>query len=87
MARLDVQAYRDMYLKEVEDHLMGMKDSIPNFTTENLHRAMMEEMNRADEETWEVEVPDDRSMAIKEAEQRAMDFMKTHKDMSNTKTF
>jgi len=87
MARLDVQAYRDMYLKEVEKHLMDMKGKIPNFTTENLHRALMEEMNRADEETWEVEIPDDRSMAIKEAETRAIEFMKTHKDMSRTKTF
>ena len=87
MARLDVQAYRDMYLKEVEAHLMSRKDSIPNFTTENLHRALMEEMNRADEETWEVEVPDDRAKAISEAEMRAINFMKTHRDMSRTKTF
>lgn len=87
MARLDVQAYRDMYLKEVEEHLMGMKDSIPNFTTENLHRALMSEMNRADDETWEVDIPDDRNMAIKAAEERAIAFIQTHKDMSRTKTF
>ena len=87
MARLDVQAYRDMYLKEVEEHLMDKKDSITNFTTENLHMALMSEMNRADDETWEVEIPDDRSMAINEAETRAIEFMKTHKDMSKTKTF
>lgn len=87
MARLDVQAYRDMYLKEVENHLTGMKDSIPNFTTENLHMAMMSEMNRADDETWEVEVPDDKAMAIKEAEQRAIEFIKSHKDLSKTMSF
>ena len=87
MAKLDVQAYKDMYLKEVEEHLMDMKDSIPNFTTENLHRALMEEMNRADEDTWEVDIPDDKGMAIKEAETRAIEFLKTHKDLSKTKAF
>lgn len=87
MAKLDIQAYRDMYLKEVEEHLMEHHENIPNFTTENLHMAIMTEMNRADDETWEVEVPDDKGQAIKEAEERAIEFMQTHKDLSKTKTF
>ena len=87
MAKLDVQAYKDIYLKEAEEHLMSMKDTIPNFTTENLHRAVMTELNRADDETWEIEVPDDRSMAIKEAENRMIDFMKTHRDLGTGQTF
>ena len=48
MARLDVQTYRDMYLRKVEEHLMQTKDSIPNFTSENPHKAILTEMNRAD---------------------------------------
>ncbi len=87
MAKLDIDEYRKMYLSVVEEHLMARKDQIQNFTTENLHRAIMTEMNRADTETWEVEVPDDRDIAITEAEQRCMDFFDSHKDIGTGKTF
>ena len=87
MARLDIDTYRNMYLKEVEEHMMEIGDSIPNFTTQNLHMAIMCEMNRADDETWEVEVPDDKSTAIKEAEDRVIHHIKTHKDLSKTASF
>jgi hypothetical protein len=80
MSRLDVNEYRKMYLTEVEEHLMAHKESIPNFTTENMHRAIMTEMNRADESTWELDVPDDRGMAIKEAEGRCENYIRTHVD-------
>jgi hypothetical protein len=87
MAKLDVDAYREMYMKEVEENLMAKKDEIDNFTTENLHRAIMTELNRADEDTWEIEVPDDRKKAICDAENRCLKFMKTHKDIGIGKTF
>ena len=87
MAKLDIDEYRKMYLSVVEDHLLARKDQIPNFTTENLHRAIMTEMNRADEETWEVEVPDDKEEAIYEAEERCMDFFKAHKDIGTGQAF
>ena len=87
MAKLDIDEYRKMYLSVVEEHLLARKDQIPNFTTENLHRAIMTEMNRADEETWEVEVPDDKDKAIEEAEKRCMDFFETHKDYDLGKAF
>lgn len=87
MARLDVDTYRNMYLKEVEEHVMKMGGSIENFSTENLHMAIMSEMNRADDETWEVEVPDDKALAIKQAEERVIHHIKTHKDLSKTKAF
>ncbi len=87
MAKLDVDEYRKMYLSVVEEHLMAKKDRIPNFTTENLHRAIMTEMNRANEETWEVDIPDDRDKAIAEAEERCMDFFETHMDYDAGKAY
>jgi hypothetical protein len=40
MARLDVQEYREKYLKLVEERLMAKKDQVPHFTTQNLHEAL-----------------------------------------------
>lgn len=87
MAKLDIDEYRKMYLSVVEDHILARKDQIPNFTTENLHRAIMTEMNRANEDTWEIEVPDDKDKAISEAEQRCIDFFESHKDYDTGKAF
>lgn len=87
MASLDVQAYRDMYLKEVEDRITNHKDDVPNFSTKNLHDAIITEMNRADDTSWEVEVPDDREQALKEAEQRIINTMKLNKDLGVGKSF
>lgn len=82
MAKLDVQAYKDMYLKEVEERIVSHKDDVLHFTSENLHRALMAEMNRADEDTWEVEVPDDKEQALKEAEERVIETMSKSKDLT-----
>jgi lipoate-protein ligase A len=87
VARLDVNEYREKYLKLVEERVMSHKDDIANFTTQNLHEAIMSEMNRADPDTWEVEVPDDQEQALKEAEQRVLNHMKTHKDLGLGKSF
>jgi hypothetical protein len=87
MGRIDVEEYRRMYLKEVQDRIMAKKDSVPNFTTKLLNDAILAEMNRADEETWEVEVPDDREQALKEAEDRIIEIMKHHKDLGVGKSF
>ena len=87
MAKLDIDEYRKMYLSVVEDHLLARKDQIPNFTTENLHRAIMTEMNRANVETWEVDIPDDKDKAIAEAEERCMNFFESHKDYDTGKAF
>jgi hypothetical protein len=87
MAKLDVDEYRRMYLKEVQDRIMAKKDSVPNFTTKLLNDAILAEMNRADEETWEVEVPDDKEQALKEAEDRIIEMMKHHKDLGVGKSF
>jgi|GEM_PF-1756980 len=87
MARLDVDAYRKMYLQEVMERIMAKKDSVPNFTTKLLNDALLTEMNRADEDTWEVEVPDNKEQALKEAEQRIIDIMKSNKDLGVGKSF
>ncbi len=81
MLKLDVMEYRDKYLKEVETHLIARKDQIPHFTTENLHEAVMTELNRADEDTWEIEVPDDHNQAVHEAEERITDYIKEHVEL------
>jgi hypothetical protein len=47
----------------------------------------MTEMNRADEETWEVEVPDDIDEALKEAEKRMLETMKHNIDLGTGKSF
>jgi hypothetical protein len=87
MARLDVNEYREKYLRLVEERMMSHKDDIPHFTTQNLHEAIMSEMNRADEDTWEVEVPDDFEQALKEAEGRMIELMKKNIDLGTGKSF
>ncbi|GAB4389119.1 MAG: hypothetical protein Kow0025_12510 [Thermodesulfovibrionales bacterium] len=81
MARLDVDEYRKKYLRVVEERIMARKDAVPHFTSKNLHDAIMTELNRADQETWEVEVPDDRERALKEAEDRIIETMKKNFDL------
>jgi len=88
MARIDVEEYRRMYLKEVQDRIIARKDSVPNYSSKLLNDAILEEINmRADAESWEVEVPDNREQAIKEAEQRVIDIMKHNKDLGVGKSF
>jgi len=87
MARLDVNEYRERYLRKAEEHMMAHKDQIPHFTSQNLHEAIMSEMNRANEDTWEVEVPDDFDQAVKEAESRMIELMKKNVDLGVGKTF
>ncbi len=87
MKHVDVLYYRDNYLKEVEKHLMDRKNEIPHFTSHNLHEAIMEEMNRADEETWEIEIPDDMDKAVHEAEVRIIETLKHNVDMGIGKSF
>ncbi len=88
MARIDVEEYRRMYLKEVQDRIIAKKDNVPNYTSKLLNDAILEEINKmADSETWEVEVPDNKEQAIKEAEQRIMEIMKHNKDLGVGKSF
>lgn len=87
MKRIDVTQYREQYLREVEDRIIAKKASIPNFTSKNLNDALLTELNRADEETWEVEIPEDREQAIKEAEQRIIETMKRNVDLGVGKSY
>ena len=87
MARLDVNEYRRMILKAVEGHIIANKDKVPHYSSQLLHEAIMSEMNRANPDTWEVEVPDNREQAVKEAEQRVMEFLKKNMDLGVGKSF
>lgn len=87
MAKLDVQAYREKYLKEVEQRIMSHKDKVPHFSTQLLSDAIREEMNRADAETWQIDVPDDREKAMAEAEKRILSIMAVNKDIGLGKSF
>jgi hypothetical protein len=81
MFRLSVDEYKEKYLRDVEARIMAKKESIPHFTMNALNTAMLSEMNRADEETWEVEVPEDREQALREAESRMIEHIKKHVDL------
>jgi hypothetical protein len=87
MARIDVDEYREKYLKLVEERIMAKKESVPHYTSHNLHEALMTELNRADEDTWEVEVPEDKEQALKEAEERIVETMKKNVDLGTGKSF
>lgn len=88
MAKIDVEEYRRMYLKVVQDRLIEKKDSIPNYSSKLLNDALLEDINvKADPETWEVEVPDDKEQALKEAEDRIIEIMKHNKDLGVGKSF
>lgn len=79
--KIDVSEYRTRYLNKVEERIMAKKDQVANFSTQGLHAAIMSEMNRADNETWEVEVPDNMEQALKEAEERILENMKKNVDL------
>jgi hypothetical protein len=85
--KIDVSEYKDKYLKAVEERIIAKKESIPHYTSQNLHSAVMTEMNRADNETWEVEVPEDKEKALKEAEARIIETMKKNVDLGVGQTF
>lgn len=79
--KIDVSEYRTRYLNKVEERIMAKKDQVANFSTQGLHAAIMSEMNRADNETWEVEVPDNMEQALKEAEERILANIKKNVDL------
>ena len=87
MAKLDVEKYREMYLKEVEKRIMAHKDKVPHFSMQLLSDAIREEMNRADADTWQIDVPDDREKAMAEAEKRVLNIMAVNKDVGLGKSF
>ena len=79
--KIDVNEYRQNYMKEVEEHVTAKKGGIPNFSTQGLHDAIMTELNRADPETWLVEIPEDRTQALKETEERIIAWMKENQPL------
>ncbi|MDA8170472.1 MAG: hypothetical protein M0Z48_01400 [Nitrospiraceae bacterium] len=85
--KIDVNEYRQKYLKEVEERITAKKDSIQHFTTQNLHDAVMTELNRADDETWLVEIPDDKEQAVKEAEARMIHSIEQNVDLGVGKSW
>lgn len=87
MARLDLEKYREMYLKEVEQRIMSHRDRVPHFTPQLLSDAIRAEMNRANPDTWEVDVPDDRERALAEAEKRILNIMAVNRDVGLGKSF
>ncbi|MGD8351467.1 MAG: hypothetical protein PVG55_00575 [Nitrospirota bacterium] len=88
MARIDVEQYRQMYLKEVQDRIIAKKDQISNYSSKLLNDALLEEINmKADPETWEVEVPDDKEAALGDAEKRVLDIMQHNKDLGVGKSW
>jgi hypothetical protein len=81
MAKVDMETYRTQYLRPVEEKLMANREKVPHYTSALLEDAIRTELNRADPETWLVEVPDDKEKALKEAEERMLEFMKKNVDL------
>ena len=73
---IDIYEYKDNYLEEIEKRIIDRKEKIPHFSAKLLHQAVMNEMNWADEETEKIEIPDNREEALKQAEERILEFMK-----------
>lgn len=78
--KIDMHEYMDNYLKEIEMCITDKKDEIPHFNPKYLRQAVMNEMNLADEETGTIEIPDDREEALKQAEERILEFIKSSFD-------
>ncbi len=73
MARLDMHEYRENYLMRIQEHLLNHHENIPHFTRQLLYDAIRQELNRADPETWLIDLPDDYDEALCEAEKRIID--------------
>lgn len=75
--KIDMNEYMDNYLEEIEIRIIDKKGEIPYFNPKYLRQAVMNEMNLTDEETGTIEIPDDREEALKQAEVRILEFMKS----------
>lgn len=82
MARIDMETYRRMVLKDVESCILTISDSIPDYTTLRFYQAMRTELTHvSDPETWLVNTPDDYCIAVDEASSRIMGYMEQNKVM------
>lgn len=79
--KVDIETYRNQYLRSVESKLFEHREEVPHFTSALLEDAIRTELNRADPDTWEIEVPDNKEQAMKEAEKRILEFMKGNFDL------
>ena len=79
--KVDIDTYRNLYLRPVENKLFENREKVPHFTSALLEDAIRTELNRANPDTWEIEVPDSKEQAMKEAEERILDFMKKSFDL------
>jgi len=80
---IDIYEYIDNYLKEIEKRIIARKEKIPHFSSKLLHQAVMNQMARADEETGKIEIPDNKEEALKQAEERILEFMKDNIDVDS----
>jgi hypothetical protein len=81
MARLDIEEYRKKYLRVLEEKLLNHHDGIAHFTPQLLSDAIREELNRADIETWKIDVADDFDQALCEAEERIIGTIESSEDL------
>ncbi len=81
MSKVDMNCYRELVLKPVENCLSDCRDSIPFFTSYNLSQAIRSELTRADVETGLIEISDDICCEVDAAADRVIDHMTRHHDM------
>jgi hypothetical protein len=72
-SRIDIREYRERYLSVVETDLLDSRETIMHFTPQLMSDALRAELNRADPETWTMEIPDDFAQAVCEAEERMIE--------------
>ena len=80
---VDIHEYIDNYLKEIEKQIIVRKDKIPHFSSKFLHQAVLNEMTQADAEAGKIEIPDNREKALKQAEERILEFMNDNIDLDS----
>lgn len=81
MAKLDIESYRRMVLKPVEDCFMQSREPSTDFSSFGFYQALRSEMTRADAETGLIEVSDDLSREIDNAALRILEHMEHNKDL------
>jgi hypothetical protein len=82
MACLDMNSYRELVLRGVENCLIDSRDLIPGFTSFSLNQAIRSELtDRADPYTGLIEVTNDLCCEMDMAADRILDHMSLHRDL------
>ena len=74
--KIDIYEYLENYLSIIEKRILNSKNKSQNINSALLHQAVMTQMERADEETEKIEIPDNKEDALNQAEERILNYLK-----------